>query len=127
MLTEGEVVLTLTDAHGCTLDSAFSVAYPAPLVAEVLVVNEDAGGDGAISLSVSGGSVPYDFLWNTGASGDSVLTGLGVGLYSWVITDANGCLLLGIQDIINMDVAEWNGQAGWSAVREEAGLRLLGA
>ena len=126
MLTEGEVVLTLTDAQGCTLDSAFSVAYPAPLVAEVLVVNEDAGNDGAISLSVSGGSVPYDFLWNTGASGDSVLTGLGVGLYSWVITDANGCLLLGIQDIINMDVAEWNGQAGWSAVREEAGLRLLG-
>ncbi|TKG91909.1 hypothetical protein EYV94_20040 [Puteibacter caeruleilacunae] len=52
--------------------------------------------DGAIDLTVSGGTLPYTFLWSTtdGAglsSGDEDQNGLGNGQYEVLVTDANNC------------------------------------
>ena len=104
MLEAGPVQLTLTDGNGCVLDSTFEVHVPAPLSFNVTVVQEDVGGDGSIVLGISGGTSPYDVLWNTGLEGDTVLSNLSSGLYSWVVSDANGCLAMGIQDIINVGI-----------------------
>ena len=101
-LPPGEVEFTLTDGNGCTLDSSLLVVIPAPLTIEVVVFHEDAGEDGSLSLLIEGGTPPYNVLWNDGTQGDTVLTNLGQGVYSWVVEDANGCLLLGLQDIINV-------------------------
>lgn len=45
---------------------------------------------GSISLSISGGSSPYEVEWDNGMSGQSI-NGLGEGEYCAEITDANGC------------------------------------
>ncbi len=122
-LSDGEVFISLTDDNGCSLDSSFIVDIPEPLGYVVYVVNEDLGGDGSIALELIGGTAPYDILWNNGVMDDTVLTGLTTGLYSWVISDVNGCLLLGLQEIINVDVVE-PVRAGWAITFGAEGVRV---
>lgn len=47
--------------------------------------------DGAIDLEVSGGLPPYSFAWSNGSDSED-LAALEPGLYSVIVTDANGCL-----------------------------------
>ena len=44
-------------------------------------------GNGGVQAAVSGGTPPYTYLWNTGAT-DSYLSGVPVGTYSVTVTDA---------------------------------------
>ena len=124
MLPEGTVPLHLEDANGCTVDSSIVVEIPAPLSCDVVAVPEDVGNDGSVELDPSGGTPPYEVIWNTGATGDTVLSGLSAGLYSWVIQDANGCLLLGLQALINMGVEEHALHRTGSLSRGPAGIWL---
>ena len=120
-LPEGEVPLSLTDAQGCTIDSSIIVVIPDPLVADVELENESNGNDGSIALQISGGTPPYETLWNNGTLGDTALTGLSAGLYSWVISDAHGCLLLGLQELVNLgsDESLVKGRWGWQMTEEQ--------
>ena len=56
--------------------------------------NPGLGNDGAITLSVSGGTPDYGFNWS-GPDGfnstDQNISGLIAGTYSVTVTDANGC------------------------------------
>ncbi|WP_205625358.1 gliding motility-associated C-terminal domain-containing protein, partial [Flavobacterium sp. ABG] len=46
--------------------------------------------DGKASVTATGGTLPYSYLWNTGATTASI-TGLTAGAYSVTVTDGNGC------------------------------------
>ena len=128
IMPEGSVPLTLTDANGCALDSSILVAYPEPLSAEVIVVHEDDGGDASISLELSGGTLPYGILWNDGTSGEFTLNNLSAGLYSWVVEDGNGCLMLGLQSLVNLSHETLNqGQWSWAVHAEGATLMFNGS
>lgn len=59
------------------------------------------GNDGTASVTVSGGTSPYSYLWSNGATTAS-LTGLTKGTYSVTVTDANTCA----QQICSSIVAE---------------------
>ena len=57
-----------------------------------VVTNASANGlnDGAINITVSGGTSPYTYLWSNAATTED-LTAIGAGSYSVTITDGNMC------------------------------------
>ncbi|MCB0771185.1 MAG: PKD domain-containing protein, partial [Flavobacteriales bacterium] len=70
----------------------FELEEPAPLEVVVTVTAASCPGsaDGMITLGTEGGSMPYNYLWNNGYDGSYLSDDPGV--YSVVITDANGCV-----------------------------------
>src|SRR5205085_771051 len=47
--------------------------------------------DGAASISVSGGTVPYSYNWNPGGNNTPSISSLVSGNYNVTVTDNNGC------------------------------------
>ncbi len=98
-LSAGSYGVTVTDALGCVETKSFSIDEPNAL-ASIITTSEESEpelGDGSLSLSVSGGTSPYDFLWSSGATTQN-LSGLVGGLYRVTITDINQCRL--VEEII---------------------------
>ncbi len=93
-LSGGSYTVTVTDANGCTQTSGpLSVSEPTTL--DIVIdsfKNESCFGiiDGFISTTATGGTAPYSYLWNTGATVDD-LTNLIAGAYTITVTDTNGC------------------------------------
>ena len=89
----GTYTVTVTDQNGCFSTSSSVITEPAILVATaVLDSNESCLNtmDGGASVSASGGTSPYAYAWNTGATA-SFVDGLTAGTFSVTVTDANGC------------------------------------
>ena len=92
-LSPGSYIVTITDANFCSMQKNFTITEPAILTAISSIDNElsfNGASDGAVKVTVSGGTSNYTYLWNTGATTSS-LTGLPTGIYTCTITDANGC------------------------------------
>ncbi len=88
----GTHTIEFTDDMGGSASQQFTIGVsPDALTASVASV-----GNGAIDINVSGGAMPYQFIWqdpNGDDAGDTEdLSGLTIsGMYSVTIIDANGC------------------------------------
>jgi len=95
-LCVGPYTITVTDANGCIVVSNDVVGAAIAISGGTSVTSELTGNDGAIDLTVSGGTSTYTYSW-TGPGGFTSstedVTGLVGGVYSVTITDANGCVL----------------------------------
>ena len=92
-LAPGNYYVTVTDVIGCSLFMSQLITEPdSALVVISSYNNIPCFGDstGSVTLNVNGGTLPYNFLWNTGSTQQS-LTNLPIGTYSVTVTDANGC------------------------------------
>jgi hypothetical protein len=82
---------TVTDGAGCSINQSVTITQPPALQISGLVVNASNNlSNGSITVTVTGGTPPYSFSWNTGANTEN-LSGLGAGTYTLTVTDANGC------------------------------------
>ncbi len=98
-LVAGTYSVTITDAHGCTTSHSKILTEPAVLDLTASVTNATcpAFTNGAIDITVSGGTASYSFSWSGPGAYTSTtedITGLASGSYSVSITDANGCIKL---------------------------------
>ena len=83
----------ITDANGCTTTSDINITEPIILTSSITSINDvscNGGSDGTVMANVSGGTVPYTYLWDNGQTTDSVYN-LSAGDYNVTITDYNGC------------------------------------
>ncbi len=91
-LPAGYYALTVTDANNCSSVSNYTIDEPVALSANVIKNEPLCHGvnDGSIQLDVAGGTQPYSFNWNNGATAQN-LNNLASGSYIVSITDNSGC------------------------------------
>lgn len=118
-LTEGRIEVRVQDQNGCTRTLSGTMVRPEPLTARASVSEETYAGssyqqaiapanDGAIQLSVRGGTPPYEYKWAYLTDGDeersldektAKLNGQPHGIYRYAIVDAHGCFYGGTAEI----------------------------
>ena len=87
--------ITVTDLAGCIGGATVNITQPTQLVTAIgSVTNVACAGNfnGAAEMLSAGGTLNYTYLWQPSAQTNSVLTGVGNGVYSCTVTDANGCV-----------------------------------
>lgn len=92
-LSPGTYSVVITDAKPCTISRTFTILEPQILVLSANLTNAldcNNANTGGINLLVSGGTPPFNYVWNNGISTED-LTNIPAGNYSVTVTDSNGC------------------------------------
>lgn len=93
-ITAGTYTIQINDNNNCTLFDTLIINQP-PLLTHTLSAALNPlicfGDLTNINVGVNGGTAPYTFNWNTGATSAS-LTSIPAGFYRVEIQDANNCL-----------------------------------
>ncbi|NBP30438.1 MAG: hypothetical protein EBV23_12845, partial [Flavobacteriia bacterium] len=92
-LVAGTYTVTVTDASGCTAFASAVITQPSnPLSASYVQTNVTCNGlsNGAINVTVAGGSGSYTYAWSHGPTTED-LTGLSAGTYNLTITYSQQC------------------------------------
>ena len=91
-LSAGTYTVTITETPTCTATASYTVTEPPVMdvTCSSTDVTTNGGSDGTASVTASGGTPPYTYLWNTGATTSSI-SGLTAGTYTVTVTDAKGC------------------------------------
>lgn len=100
-LPDDNYTVLVTDAHGCQETTSATVSQPAaPLQLTGLVddVNCFAGTDGAVDITVTGGTTGYTYAWSNSAISEDI-NGIAAGGYDITVTDANACEVSGHFDV----------------------------
>jgi hypothetical protein len=84
--------VVVTDQNGCQAPAEFEITEPEPLV--IVIDNFVSGGLGAgdIEITVSGGTLPYNYLWTDGQTEEDV-TLPSSSFQSLTVTDSLGCAI----------------------------------
>lgn len=91
-LMAGVYTVTITDAATCSSTFSYTVSAPNPLQLSATVTDASCLSmlDGAIDLTVTGGTVPYGYVWSSGHLAQDP-AGLSANTYTVIVTDANLC------------------------------------
>ncbi len=92
-LTASVYNVTVTDANGCTVDTAITISEPAAV--SVVSTGQDpscfGGSDGSAGAVAGGGTPGYTYSWSNGDTGPNTSSTLAAGAYTITVTDTNGC------------------------------------
>lgn len=90
-MAPGNYTYTIVDSANCVFSGTVNVGSPAPIQISANITPDFSGNnEGAIYLSVSGGTPPYTYTWINGATTDT-LENLSTGSYLVQVTDFYGC------------------------------------
>lgn len=94
-LGAGVYQLTVTDASNCTKVAVVNVndiGAPTITLSNIKHVSCFGGNDGSLTVTVTGGAEPYQFMWSPYGGNNSTANGLSAGIFSISVLDANGCV-----------------------------------
>lgn len=91
----GAYSVTITDVNACSTSVNVTLSNPAAPIAGAPTYNNPtcAGQTGTITVPVSGGTLPYTYLWSNGSTSGNSITAV-AGPYQLTVTDAAGCQLV---------------------------------
>jgi hypothetical protein len=92
-LAAGLYSVAVTDQNGCVVRDTVQLLEPQGMQFQYILANSNCAGTpgGAAQVSVTGGNVPYSYLWSNGSSSAAV-NSLLPGRYGIRVTDAVGCI-----------------------------------
>ncbi len=96
-----EYTVTITNSCGTYVDSiliniqCFSLHVTATAAAQCA----SSSFDGTATVSASGGTPPYTYLWSPGGQTTATITGLSTGVYSVTVYDSTGCISTGLTSV----------------------------
>jgi len=91
-LSAGTYTVTITDSKNCTAANSTTVNGSALFAVSKFTVNNKCFGDnsGSASVSVSGGTPSYSYVWSNGGTNNSIAN-VTAGTYFLTTTDGSGC------------------------------------
>ncbi len=91
-LPAGNYAVTVTDQSGCGDTSSVIIRQNPAITTNITATNPACFGqsNGQVTVTVSGGSPAYSYLWSSGATTTSI-TGLAAGKFVLTVTDALRC------------------------------------
>lgn len=91
-LSPGTYTVTVSESGGCGVTDTIVITEPLPLSLQPSHADASCAGlcNGSASVTVSGGTAPYSYLWDSGEVTDNIQN-LCAGSYCITVTDANGC------------------------------------
>lgn len=106
-LLAGTYSVLISDSNGCTLQTSATINAPsAPLDIVLTATDVLCGGDstGAVLATVSGGTPGYTGVWSNGST-DTMIVLMPAGVYSYTVTDTNGCIATATDTILDVNPA----------------------
>ena len=106
-LAAGDYTVSVTDANGCTVELSNTVSAADLLIIFPVQVQPTCNGidDGSVTAEVSGGIGPYNFVWSTGQTGETI-SDLAAGTYFVTVTDTQGCQASASVEIFNLEALD---------------------
>ncbi|HIO71576.1 MAG TPA: PKD domain-containing protein, partial [Flavobacteriales bacterium] len=101
-LCAGTYCLTVIDSNGCSDSACIVIIEPTAIILTIVGTDLLCKGVciGEADLTVSGGVLPYTYLWSNGLTAEDIIN-LCAGTYSVTVTDSNG-----VQAIASVDILE---------------------
>ena len=108
-LSTGTYTIVVTDDNGCTATQTESLSnVGAPIIGSIVATQTSCiANDGTITITATGaGTLEYSIDNGVTYQGTGLFTGLGAGIYSISVKDANGCVATGTTTITQMNAPD---------------------
>ncbi len=139
---DGLYTVTVHDSKGCEKNFNYDFEEPGLLTLQPAVMDYHGSGvrckggsDGAIDLTVVGGTAPFNYTWSTGTTQEDI-NGLTPGTYNVSVVDNHGCTAsasiwvisepaaVKVSVVREADVSCWSGSNGEIEVKGEGGTGI---
>lgn len=109
----GNYDVTINDGQGCTETETILVPQNTSLTGTATTTEVACGqvNNGAIDLSVSGGTPGFTYSWSPGGASTQDLSGIAAGDYTVTVTDAGGCQFISTYTVEAEGTMDVNGVA----------------
>ena len=118
-LTEGAYTVTVLDNNNCSATSSVTITQPTAMVItkDSINITNASVCNGAASLTVNGGAIPYRYRWSPGGGSNDTISGRCANYYCCTITDHNGC-----QEKVCVTISDVTGTSTIIATTEQVNI-----